>query len=293
MAQAATEGNAPFRYHEISDTEFEYLRDLIYREAGINLTPQKKLLAQTRLGKLMRRRNISGYEELFSMIQDDKSGLALEMVIDAISTNHTFFFREDAHFKLLNEEIIPDILSKKKTNKQLIRLWSAGCSSGEEPYTAIITFLEAQRNKLIPPDTQLEVVGTDISKEILDKAAAGLYPAEVVENLDYNLKKKYFQKGRGSYHKYVRIKPSVNEKVTFRRHNLLFPFSDFGMFDIIICRNVMIYFDQQTKQKVLDNMLQSMHTDSFLIIGHSESLNNIRHSLKTYRPTIFRPKEGF
>lgn len=293
MAETATGSNTSFRNHEISDSEFEHLRELIYREAGINLTSQKKFLAQTRLGKLMRRRKISGYDELFSMIKNDDSGLALEMVIDAISTNHTFFFREDAHFTLLNEELIPELLKRKKNQKQLVRIWSAGCSSGEEPFTAVITFLEAQRKRLIPGDIQLEVVGTDISNEILDKARAGLYPIESIENLEYELKKKYFQKGRGRYQKYVRLKPSVVENVNFRRHNLLFPFTEFGSFDIIFCRNVMIYFDQQTKQKVVENLVRSMHQDSFAIIGHSESLNNITHPLKSYRPTIFRPKEGF
>ncbi len=283
---------AAFSHHEISDSEFQHLRELIYREAGINLTSQKKFLAQTRLGKLMRRKQISGFDELFSRIREDSSGLALEMVIDAISTNHTFFFREDAHFSLMNEELIPELLNQSKPRKKSIKIWSAGCSSGEEPFTAIITFLEAQKQKKIPPDTHLEVIGTDISNEILEKAKSGLYPLETIENLDYKLKKNYFQRGKGRFEKFVRLKPHVLEHVTFKRHNLLFPLTEHGAFDLIFCRNVMIYFDQQTKQKVVDNLTNSMHKDSYLIIGHSESLNNISHKLITHRPTIFKVKQG-
>ncbi len=273
-----------FKHYEISDEEFEYLRKLIYREAGINLTPAKKCLAQTRIGKLMRKKGIDGYKNLFHILENDKSGYQLEMVLDAISTNHTFFFREDAHFSYLNDHILPGMRNK---GLKEIDIWSAGCSSGEEPYTIAMSILES---KIEGKNTEIRfsIDASDISTEVLKKAKAAVYLAESIQELPYNIKKRYFKRGKDRYLQYVKVKDDVQKYVRFSRKNLLLPNDDPKKYHIIFCRNVMIYFDRQTKERVVANLAEKLHYGGYLVTGHSESLNGITHSLNQEKPTIYR-----
>lgn len=273
-----------FKHYEITDDEFEYLRKLIYREAGINLTPAKKCLAQTRIGKLMRKKGIDGYKKLFQILENDKTGYQLEMVLDAISTNHTFFFREDAHFSFLNDTIIPGL---QKKGVREIEIWSAGCSSGEEPYTIAISILEA-KNEGKYADVRFRIDASDISTEVLKKAKAAVYHAESIQELPYTIKKRYFRRGKDRYLQFVKVKEEVQKYVTYSRKNLLLPNDDPKKYHIVFCRNVMIYFDRETKEKVVANLYDKLHPGGYLITGHSESLNGITHKLLQEKPTIYR-----
>lgn len=283
MAGAQPDQNQ-FKHFEISDDEFEYLRKLIYREAGINLTPAKKCLAQTRIGKLMRRRGIDGFQKLFEVLESDRSGIELETVLDAISTNHTFFFREDTHFTYLNSFIIPEFQDRGYTN---LKFWSAGCSSGEEPYTIAISILESKnKNKL--NRLSFDIYASDISTEVLKKARTGVYHIETAENLPYEIKKKYFKKGKGRHANFVKVKDDVRQFIRFDRDNLLQLQPGDTKYHIIFCRNVMIYFDKETKERVVKNLTDRLEKNGYLITGHSESLNGISHKLTSVKPTIYK-----
>jgi len=272
-----------FKNYEIKDDEFDYLRDLVYRKAGINLTPAKKCLVQTRIGKLMRRRNIDGYQRLFKLIRNDETGQELTNLIDVITTNHTYFFREREHFDYLTNIIIPNILDKKKGNS--IRIWSAGCSSGEEPYTIAIVLEEMVNLKR---EWDYSIFATDLSTKALYTAEKGIYEAETIKNLPMENKKKYFKKGKGRFSNLVKIKGVLRQKVTFRRHNLLDALEDEPKFDIIFCRNVMIYFDNPTKKRVVQNLSEKMLEHGYFVTGHSESLNTVSHPFKMLQPTIYK-----
>lgn len=274
---------AEFQNFEISDREFKYLQQLVYKEAGINLTDAKKCLVQTRIGKLMRKNLINGYDALFRLLENDQTGNLLVTVLDSISTNHTFFFREDAHFKYLNDVIVPQLLSKSSSKP--IRIWSSACSSGEEPYTIAITMLEALAGK---KHSGFNILASDLSTKVLSQAEKGIYPMEVVEPVPLDLKRKYFQKSKRGEVQLVRVKDEVRKLVRYRRHNLLYPLTDEDPFDIVFCRNVMIYFDYETKTNVVNTIHKVVAPHGWFITGHSESLSMIKHAFQMVQPTIYR-----
>lgn len=277
-------GTAEFQHFLISDREFNYLRELIYREAGINLTEAKKCLVQTRIGKLMRRNNIDGYDQLFKVLENDPQGDMLVTVLDSISTNHTFFFREDAHFSYLQDVIVPEMLAGNPSKK--LALWSSACSSGEEPYSIAITLSEVLEKKF--PQADYSILATDISTKVLEQAQNGVYPMEVIESIPLELKKKYFQRGRNANSDKAKVKDFLRAKIGYSRHNLLYVLDQNVTFDIVFCRNVMIYFDYQTKEKVVKNIFQKIKPGGYFITGHSESLSVIDHPFKQIKPTIYR-----
>lgn len=272
-----------FQTFEISDDEFEYFRDLIYREAGINLTPAKRCLVQTRIGKLMRRSGINGYQELFDILENDTSGEQLVRVLDAICTNHTYFFRESEHFEYLEEQILPELIKNKRD--RTIRIWSAGCSSGEEPYSLAITLSEFFKSR---PNWNTYILATDLSSKVLNTAKNGIYDYEEIRHLSPEIKKRYFMKGKGQFGNLIKVKESLTRNIRFLRHNLLDELESEVNFDIIFCRNVMIYFDLDTKKKVVDRLSEKLKKDGYFISGHSESLNMIEHNFKMIKPTIYR-----
>jgi chemotaxis protein methyltransferase CheR len=263
----------------LSDSEYKKLADIVYNCAGINLGDNKKELVHARLSKILRKRKISGFREYISILRDDKTGNELVSLLDAISTNVTHFFREKEHFNFLVENICTD-----KCNGNF-RFWSAGCSSGEEPYTIAITVLEYLMKSKTPPP---QILATDLSTKVLSKAIAGVYPMKSVENLDMSLVKKYFLKGSGNSAGKIKVKKEVAKMVTFERLNLIEPLPFNQEFNVIFCRNVMIYFDNDTRQKIVDGFYHALKPGGHLIIGHSESLSGIQHSFKYVKPTIYR-----
>lgn len=277
-------GATEFQHFLISDREFNYLRELIYREAGINLTEAKKCLVQTRIGKLMRKFDINGYNELFKVLENDPQGDMLVTVLDSISTNHTFFFREDAHFSYLQDVIVPELLLPNSSKK--LSIWSSACSSGEEPYSIAITLSEVMEKKYSNADYR--ILATDLSTKVLNEAKKGVYPMEVIESIPLELKKKYFQRGRNTNSDKARVKESLRSKIDYSRHNLLYVLDQNQEFDVVFCRNVMIYFDYQTKEKVVKNIFQKIKPGGYFITGHSESLSVIDHPFKQIKPTIYR-----
>ncbi|MBN1292674.1 MAG: protein-glutamate O-methyltransferase [Candidatus Latescibacteria bacterium] len=265
--------------YKLNNGEYKKLAEIVYNCAGIDLGDNKKELVHARLSKILRKRKISGFQEYISMLRTDKTGDELVLLLDAISTNVTHFFREKEHFNFLIENICPHKCSGN------FHFWSAGCSSGEEPYTIAITLREylMKSASSIP-----HILATDLSTKVLGKAIAGIYPMKAVENLDISLVKKYFLKGSGSSAGSIKIKKEIAKMVTFERLNLIEPLPFRQEFDVIFCRNVMIYFDNETRQKIVNGFYNALKPEGYLIIGHSESLNGIKHMFKYIKPTIYR-----
>lgn len=249
---------------ELTARQFAHFRQLVYRECGINLHEGKQQLLKARLSKRLRKTGIARVEDYLRVIEND--GDERIRFIDAISTNHTYFFREDHHFAHLNE-------SHR-------RIWCAASSSGEEPYSIAIYCLEQGFRPAI--------FATDISTAVLKIGESGVYPREKAQRIPPATLKKYFKKGHGKWDGYIRLKDDIRQMVSFRRFNLLTDAPPAGEFDVIFCRNVMIYFDSAVKESVIHKLSRSLKTDGYFIIGGAESLNNLRHSLHYVKPSIYR-----
>ncbi|MDD5434994.1 MAG: hypothetical protein PH343_06145, partial [Nitrospira sp.] len=215
------------------------------------------------------------------------TGEELIAMLNAISTNLTRFFREEEHFYFLKQAVLPDIISnKRKNDERRIRIWSAACSSGEEPYTLGLTLLPLIEN---PLGWDLKILATDISTDILKKASEGIYEEEKVHNIPNDLLVKFFTKIKIEGKIYYKVNPALHNIITFRRLNLVqdhYPFK--GKFDIIFCRNVMIYFDKKTQEGIVNKYYNLLKNGGYLFIGHSESLNGVKSPFKYIKPAVYR-----
>ncbi|MEW6658505.1 MAG: protein-glutamate O-methyltransferase CheR [Thermodesulfobacteriota bacterium] len=269
---------------EITDAEFNQLSQLVYQHAGIHLPPQKKELVRSRLTKFLRNRKLTSFHEYYRQVLDDTSGLELIDLLDAISTNMTAFWREPKHFEFLGQELLPALRQKCNRTPQW-RFWSAGCSSGEEPYTMAMVLLNAITDKDM---SGVKIYASDINTQVLNQAQRGIYPLSRVEPLSPEWRRRFFQKGVNQFEGYVRVKPEVKQMVEFFRLNLMEPFPFKEGFDVIFCRNVMIYFEKSTQTELVRKFHHCLKPGGYLFIGHSESLCNISHQFAYVKPTIYR-----
>jgi len=270
---------------ELSIKTFKKYQQLIYEEVGISLAEHKKTLVQSRLRKWLTKYNINSYEDLYDLIASDKSDQMLIMLVNAITTNVTSFFREESQWVYLKTNLLNIVDPKKKK----IRIWSAACSSGQEPYTIMI-FLKDYLKDFNTWD--IKILATDISEEILQKAIKGEYLYKDVEALPKSMTRKHFiesinDKGMKIY----TIKQEIKDHIIFRSFNLVTgDFSIFkNKFDMIFCRNVMIYFDKVTQNILLENYARLLKKHSRLFIGHSESIQN-NNIYKMEKPSIYKIK---
>lgn len=275
---------------QISEQEFEMFRRLIYDKSGIHLNPAKKNLLQTRLMKRLHQLKCESFFQYYRHIKDDPTGEELIVMLNAVSTNLTKFFREEEHFSFLDNTALPDLIARKhKNGERRLRVWSAGCSSGEEAYSIGITVLNHIETPFV---WDIKILGTDISTDILEKAAEGIYEEEKVISIPKDQLHAYFLKGDGSYHGYYKVKPILQHIISFRRLNLIddhYPFK--GRFDFIFCRNVMIYFDKKIQEGIVNRFYNYLEEGGYLFIGHSESLNWVKSPFKYVMPAVYR-KEG-
>lgn len=269
----------------LSDKEFEAISALVYDKFGINLTDQKRSLVIGRLQKLMRAKGLDSFQGYLDYIEADTSHEALGELIDRISTNHTFFYREQDHFKFLKETVLPEVVKKanKKGSKD-IRIWCAGCSTGEEAYTLAIVLKEFFGLDLT--NWSAGLLATDISKPALEAAMAGVYVGERASLIPAHIQQKYFKKnGEGQ----IQVKDDLKIDITFRRFNLMNPAFPFKKpFDVIFCRNVMIYFDQPTREALVSKFFNSTQPGGYLFIGHSESLRRDSCPYDYVKPAVYR-----
>ena len=269
------------------DSDYEFIRELVYNRSRINLGPDKKALVSARLGKRLRATNITSISDYCRFLQGQQSDEELAHLIDAISTNHTFFFREHAHFDFLTTHALPEMEARRKTAQwPQCTVWSAACSSGEEPYTLAICLAEFFG---LDPAWPWRIEATDISHRVLQKARVGVYREETVSKVPAKLLRAHFQKGFGPQDGNYRVKPHLQSTITFRQMNLLegaFPMKD--PFQIIFCRNVMIYFDRATQEELVNKLARQLVPGGYLFVGHSESLSGIQHPLELIKPAIYQ-----
>ncbi len=270
----------------LSEQEFEQFSKLVYTHCGIDLHDGKKELVRARLSKLIRSGNFGSFSDYYDYVIADSTGAAISELTDSISTNLTSFFREPQHFAFLTQTLVPEMLRRKTGhNTRRIRAWSAGCSSGEEPYSIAITLLEALRGHA---DWDLKILATDISRKILNRAQQGQYDDERVSTIPPTVKSKYLHAKRHNGQHLYHVVPALKEIIVFKYLNLMenWPFQ--GPIDFIFCRNVMIYFDKPTQQRLVNRYWQVLERGGYLFTGHSESLTGIDHKFRYIQPTIYK-----
>jgi len=274
-----------FNVAKLTDSQFQKFSELIYNKTGIFLKSEKKELLNARLGKRLRACGMTSFEEYFTFVTRDGSGEELVHLIDQVSTNFTNFFREQAHFDLLEQTILPQLANESRVRSEGIRIWSSACSSGEEPYTLGMVVSEfLARN----PGLRCSILATDISTKVLNQAKHGVYSMDKVAKIPPPLLKKYFQKGVGNSVGFVKVKEQLRQLVDFRHFNLMQDFSWGKPFDVIFCRNVMIYFNRETQQRLIEKFYNSLGPAGYLVIGHSESISSIKHNFKQLAATAYR-----
>lgn len=257
----------------MTEEEFRLLRDLIYSHCGLWFDDQNSYLLEKRLSRRLAVHQLKSFREYYQLLRfNRKRDQELEEIMDLLTTNETYFFREEYQLKAFTDEIVPEIHAARamREHTHRIRVWSAGCSTGEEPYTIAMLLLEMDCLR----DWSIEIVGTDISQRVLQHARRGVYGPSAFRSTDTYFKHKYFAPHEeGGY----RIKDEVRKLVTISHLNLLDStrMKMLGSFDLIFCRNVIIYFDQPAKKKVVESFYQVLRDSGYLLLGHSESLMNI------------------
>lgn len=271
---------------ELRDIDFVKIRSFVYDNYGINLHNGKRELVKARLSKRLRKKNFQSFADYFRFVQTKAGADELIIMIDSLSTNLTSFFREERHFHKLRE-IVPEIIAKASNSSRLhkphLNLWCSASSTGEEPYSLAITLKEVVNDR----DADLDILATDISTRVLKTAVAGIYAHERVKSIPHALLRKYFQIGQGKWERNYRIKKDLRKIVRFMRFNLMdkIPFTD--PFDIIFCRNVMIYFDKKTQQGLVNRFYDCLKPGGWLFVSHSESLTGLHHQFKYIEPSIY------
>ncbi|MHB9118564.1 MAG: CheR family methyltransferase [Burkholderiales bacterium] len=261
----------------LTDAEFRQFQSWIYKTAGINMSPAKKALVSGRLSKRLKHYQLPSYGDYFRLITQATEAAELQIAIDLLTTNETYFFREPKHFDFLRTQVLP--LAQPG---QPFRLWSAASSSGEEPYSLAMTLAEGL------PSNSWEIVASDISSTMLGKARCGHYAMERAEHIPKALLAKYCLKGAGSQEGTFLIERSLRSRVRFMTINLNAAIPRLGEFDVIFLRNVMIYFNMETKREVVARMLPLLKRGGYFITSHSESLNGVTESLTVVEPSIYR-----
>ena len=270
---------------ELSDEEFEQFRRIIYRSTGIHLSKKKKTLVISRLSKRLRALNLADFSQYYRYLKENhNSSDELVHMINRITTNKTEFFRERSHFDFLREDLLPHMIKKadKSGIARRLRIWSAGCSTGEEPYSIAMTIQEAFRGK---QGWDIKILATDVDTEVLRKGITGVYSPNKVVDVPSEYLKRYFERQDDGYH----VKEGIKSMVVFRRLNLIreiYPMK--GPFDIIFCRNVIIYFDRDTKKRLMERFYQYLKDGGFIFMGHSESLMDMKDRFRYIKNTIYK-----
>lgn len=270
---------------DLRPTEFRRFSEMVRRHSGIHLGSVKAELLRARLAKRLRALSLGSFKDYYDLVSSDESGEELARMLDVVTTNKTEFFREDKHFVLLTQKYLPELLkSAAQRPDRTLRIWSAACSSGEEPYTLAMCALEAA----VGSDVRIKVLATDISSRMIHRGTSGVYEREKVRGVPSSLLQKYFEvEGKGEERVY-RAGGALRDLVQFHRFNLngeAFPFKN--PFDVIFCRNVMIYFDQAVQESLVARMDGVLRKGGYFFTGMSESLLAIKHPLKSVAASVY------
>jgi chemotaxis protein methyltransferase CheR len=268
----------------LSAREFEQFRALTHQKFGLDLPDGKQQLVASRLGKKMKELNLSSFHAYYHHIVEDRTGDALTAMIDALTTNHTSFFRESTHFDFLRRTVLPSLRSRRP-----LAIWSAACSSGEEPYSLAFSLFDELGPESL---SRFRILATDISTRVLGLGQAAVYPAERFHGVSPDQLRRYVLKGEGKYKDKFMVKKQFREVIEFRRLNLMEDISHLGQFPVIFCRNVMIYFDRATQQDLVNRLAECLEPGGYLFIGHAESLGGIDQPLNYVQPAVYRKSAG-
>lgn len=272
----------------LTDRDFQKISNLVYEHCGINLHTGKKELVRARLAKRLRQGNFQTFSEYMKHVLEDTTGEEFSILIDSLSTNLTSFFREGQHFEFLQTRFLPSLIERKRLKRDFrIRVWSAGCSSGEEPYSIAVTLWDAIAGQ---GRWDIKVLATDISTSVLEVAKTGIYDKQRVEPVSPLQRQKYFRTSREQNEKVFEVNQNLRDIVIFRYLNLMknWPIDTRqGGLDFIFCRNVMIYFDKPTQSRLVNRFWDILSPGGILFTGHSESLTGIEHRFRYVQPTIY------
>jgi chemotaxis protein methyltransferase CheR len=263
--------------HPITDTEFTRFQRFIFDAAGITLSPAKKALVSGRLSKRLQHRQLDSFASYLRLLEDRREQAEAQMAVDLLTTNETYFFRETKHFELLR-----NLAAEAHGQGRPLKVWSAACSSGEEVYSLAMVLHDGQ------PGLPWEVMGSDISTRVLARAKSGHYPLERTQHIPPAYLKRYCRKGHGEQEGTLLVDRALRDRVQFAQVNLNTELPRLGPFDVIFLRNVMIYFNNETKRQVVRRVLSVLKPGGHFCIGHSESLNDISSDVLAVAPSIYR-----
>ena len=275
------------REFPMTDKNFSVIQDVAYKMTGITISDKKKEMIYSRISRRIRDLGLSNFDQYCATISEENSPEKSDF-INAITTNLTSFFREQHHFDYLNETVLPAIKEASQFGDK-VRIWSAGCSTGEEPYSIAITIKESGLDKT----TNLKILATDLDSNVLATAQKGVYDQERVKGLQADKKRRWFTEKKSTIpgEKLYEVNSSVKELITFKRLNLLEKWPMSGQFDIVFCRNVIIYFDKNTQRALFGNFAQVIKPNANLFIGHSETLTGISNQFTVVGKTIYQRTE--
>lgn len=263
---------------QMNPAQFQKLCGKVYDLCGIKLHTGKEQLVHSRLIKRLGALGLDNFEDYFDLIEGNKRDQEIIWMIDALTTNKTSFFRESQHFDFLRDQILPNLTQKR------LRIWSAACSTGEEPYSIAITLAESLPNFR---SWDIKILATDISINVLKKAGEAAYSEDILEPVPAAWKHKYFSRENGKNSAW-RVSPELRNLVSFARLNFMDPFPMRGPFDVIFCRNAMIYFDKKTQEKLVGRFYDLIAPGGFLLVGHAESLTGSEHKFRYIQPATYQ-----
>jgi chemotaxis protein methyltransferase CheR len=263
---------------DLSKREFELFRGLVYEKSGLCFPDDKQQVVSTRLSKRMRELKIESFADYYRHVTEDRTGVPLMELIDALTTNHTSFFREQAHFDFLRQTILPGLRSRGRLD-----FWSAACSTGEEPFSVALLLLDEGI-----PQSRIHVLATDISTRVLEIARKAIYPVERLQGLSEAQCKRYLVRGKGEWTEWFLLRKEVRSTVEYRHLNLMETFHGIDLFPVILCRNLLIYFDRTAQQHLVNRLSDHLEPGGYLFTGHSETLNGLDHSLEYVQAAVYR-----
>ncbi len=276
---------AESREFPFSDAEFAFVRELVEQHAAIKLPDTKRQMVYGRLVRRLRDLRLGSFAEYVALLREDAGGPEFVNLINAVTTNLTSFFREKHHFDVLRERVIPEFIERNSAKRSL-KIWSAGCSTGEEPYSIAMTVQDC-----LPSGWDLRILATDIDTKVLATAEAGIYGEDRIRSLPEALKRRGFLRGRGATSEKVRIRPEFQQFITFRQLNLMEPWPMQGKFDFIFCRNVVIYFDKPTQQRLFDRFADQLVDGGYVFLGHSETMHNLATRFRLLGQTVYQKQQ--
>ncbi len=262
----------------IPEKEFQLIRDYIFKQSGIDLAPAKRAMVSARLAKRLRHYKLEKYADYFKIVMSPENLKERQVLTDLLTTNETYFFREMGHFDYLKDQYFASL-----SNKQGIRIWSAASSTGEEAYSIAMLLAD-----ILSMQNNWEIFGSDICTQVIETANTGHYSMDRTQGIPPAYLKKYCLKGSGPYQGTLLIEPKLQKKVSFSQVNLNTTLPKIGQFDIIFLRNILIYFNRDTKQQIVNRVISALKPGGLFFIGHSETLNGITDLIKQIKPTIYQ-----